>query len=449
MAKSKVTPGWVGPLKQAKDGKQPYYCDYGDWNTGDKLRHKCGVAGKKKDAEAEWLKFRQSMENKTHTPNSTRTFGDALDEYEKWCEERWRLKQNMSSARLDDIQRAIKLYIRPALGHKRLADVDSHVIQKLLNDLADKYVTRHVVCHGVIKEVFKRAVYIDHLAISPYSRKPWTVPTLPEPITSIPTIEEGRALWNDIKNLPPRGQANAHTNRVAVIALAMFGGCERGVVAALMWEDIDWVEAVVNIRRSFAPTRDGIKAPKNKFRIRTIPMSEEIRAALGVVWERDGKPSTGYVFNTRDGDHRAAVYSAILWAYTYQAMRNTGFVELNPKCPAHGLSGKSTKCLCKPRWSFHELRHYAGSIWLEAGAELKDVSRMLGHGKTDTTEKHYIHYFKKQEAQRHRLIADKVTSMHQLPGNTRALPAPMREISGQMREKCEIDGEAFEIVDDS
>ena len=93
-----------------------------------------------------------------------------------------------------------------------------------------------------------------------------------------------------------------------------------------------------------------------------------------------------------------------------------------------------------PRWSYHELRHYAGSVWLDAGAKIQDVSRLLGHSNTQTTEKHYIHYFKKQQAERHRLIADKVSAMHQLPGNTRALSAPMRE-------KCEIEGDVIDITD--
>jgi hypothetical protein len=93
----------------------------------------------------------------------------------------------------------------------------------------------------------------------------------------------------------------------------------------------------------------------------------------------------------------------------------------------------------KPRWNFHELRHYAGSIWLEAGASIHDVSRMLGHSNINTTQKHYIHYFKKQEAERHRSIADKVSVMHELPGNAMALPSPMRE-------KCEIDGQAVDIT---
>jgi integrase len=421
MAKSKVKPGWVGPLKQAKDGKQPYYCEYGDWSSGDKLRHKCGAAGKKKDAEAEWIKFRASMESKTHTPNSTRTFGDALDDYLEWCEQRWRLKQ-LSGASVKSYEARIRLHIRPALGHIRLVDVDTHIVQKFLNDMAGDNGCLHTSCDETIKEVFKRSVYLDHLAMSPYTRKPWIVPPRAPSNKSIPTIEEGRALWHALQERTPREHNHTYFNRVAAVAMAMFGGCERGVVAALMWDDIDWIGGVVNLRRSWSPSRDGIKAPKNKYRVRTIPMAQEIRTWLSMIWERDARPSTGYVFHTHQrpngtADGRAAVYAAINKNYLAYAIRNAGFGD---------------------RWSFHELRHYAGSIWLEAGASIEDVARMLGHSNTNTTRKYYIHYFQKQEAERHRFIADKVSVMHQLPGSTMALPSPMRE-------KCEIDGEVIDI----
>ena len=60
MAKTKVTPGWVGPIKQANEGKRPFYCDYGDWATGDKRRQNLGY--KKKDAELEYIRFNERME---------------------------------------------------------------------------------------------------------------------------------------------------------------------------------------------------------------------------------------------------------------------------------------------------------------------------------------------------------------------------------------------------
>jgi hypothetical protein len=98
----------------------------------------------------------------------------------------------MSGGHLKGIQDAIRLYIRPALGHIRLKDLDTHMVQNLLNDLALRYSFVHRKCDLVITEALNRAVFLDHLGISPKVRKPWRTPPQPPSDTSIPTIEEGR-----------------------------------------------------------------------------------------------------------------------------------------------------------------------------------------------------------------------------------------------------------------
>jgi integrase len=87
----------------------------------------------------------------------------------------------------------------------------------------------------------------------------------------------------------------------------------------------------------------------------------------------------------------------------------------------------------KALWTMHEMRHYAGSVWLELGYRMEDVSRMLGHGKLETTQKYYIHYFKRQNLERDRQLMVKVSDLHRLP-------APMRET-------CEIEAQAIDIED--
>ena len=113
----------------------------------------------------------------------------------------------------------------------------------------------------------------------------------------------------------------------------MFGGCEKGVVAALHWEDVDWLESVINISRSWSRYSTNarssapgtLKGPKTEFRVRTIPMCAEIRDSLSAIWNRDGRLSTGYVFTTR-GQSRFALYEAISANYLRLALRNAGFV---------------------------------------------------------------------------------------------------------------------------
>ena len=358
MAKTKVTPGWVGPIKQANEGKRPFYCDYGDWGTGDKKRQKLGY--KKKDAEREYLRFNESMESKAHTPKSARTFGDALDAYERRCEERnrnWvraglpsrRDPEYLASGTLYVTRSYIESNVRPQIGHIRLdALTTADHLQPLINDLTERFAAAHERIAQIIKLTLE---YIKEdlgwITRSPLEIKKLKIPPRRQPHTSIPTIEEGRAIWHSLQERAPGEQEHAHLNRVAAFALAMFGGCEKGVIAGLHWEDVDWVNGVINIRRSWSRYSSSarssaagtLKGPKTQFRVRTIPMAAEIYGSLGNCWNRDGRLSTGYALSTR-GKSRFALYEAISKHYLTLALRNAGFVDERGK----------------PLWRFHDLR---------------------------------------------------------------------------------------------
>ena len=63
--------------------------------------------------------------------------------------------------------------------------------------------------------------------------------------------------------------------------------------------------------------------------------------------------------------------------------------------PTTGHLRKEFYSLCKAaevrQIKLHELRHTAGSLWLEAGVSLHRVSRWLGHSNTRITERVYVH----------------------------------------------------------
>ncbi len=44
-----------------------------------------------------------------------------------------------------------------------------------------------------------------------------------------------------------------------------------------------------------------------------------------------------------------------------------------------------------PPCRVHDFRHFFASILFENNASLKDVSQLLGHGQTSTTERIYVH----------------------------------------------------------
>jgi len=242
-----------------------------------------------------------------------------------------------------------------------------------------------------------------------------------------PTIEEGRALWHAIEREDnPKVMEHARINGIATTALAMFGGVCAGEMAGLQWEFVDFVEGYIWINHSLS-RYGGLKEPKSFARYRQVAMSAEMNKWLTEVAKRDGFPRTGYVFR---GDPRYRRAGA-----DEQHLLRSMTSRLQAAQVRHGFVDKEGKAL----WTMHQLRHYAGSVWLELGYRLEDVSRMLGHGKIATTQKYYIYFFKKQHHERDRLMMAKVSELHRLqPGELPALPKPRRD-------SCDIDGEAIDI----
>jgi integrase len=432
MAKTILKKGWIGPLKQSSEGKQPWVCDYCCPLTGKKRRKSIAAAGtNKKERERAYHDFRHSLADDKQVSKANLTFNDAADAYEKWCEQRLEVHDRMEAGTIARIRFALNTHLRPDLGTVRLMDMTTPMIQEYIYAKAKKYRALHYELYQQIRSVLERAVWLDMLSISPLDVKKMRLPPRPESVRTIPTIEEGRALWHAMEregqndNLFRNTRLPCHSwaNRMAYTALAMFGGMCAGEIAGLQWEHVDFVDAYIYVEHSWSRW-GGLKGPKNPDRHRYIILSAEMNKWLTKLAKRDGHPRTGFVFkpdpkmrnwNWQDdqGHHLLRSMTQGLKA----AQVRLGFVNDDGSA----------------RWSMHELRHYAGSVWLELGYRLEDVARMLGHGKIETTKKYYIHYFKKQNLERDRQLMAEVSKLHRLPP-----PRPMREIGENSRQAADF-----------
>ena len=416
--------GWIGPLRQSKEGKFPWVCDYCCPLTGRKRQELIAPADTdKKKREAAYHDFRRLVESGgKHVSKANLTLNDAMDEYEKWCQQRLAVKDRMEDGTLVKIRDTMRAHLRPDLGTVKLKDMTTPMIQTYLYKKAEKHKTMHSECYQVIKSALDRAVWLDMLSISPLDVKKIWLPPTPPSTRTVPTIEEGRTLWNALEReieTYRRIPYHSFANNMACTSLAMFGGMCAGEMAGLQWENVNFTEGHIYVAHSLS-RHGGLKGPKVKDRHRYIPLSPEMNKWLGVVAEISGHLRTGYTFrhdpkmrNSRwlseEGTHNLRGMTARL----QHAQIRLGFVTDNGKA----------------RWTMHELRHYAGSVWLELGHPLESVSRMLGHGKTDTTKKYYIHFFKKQTLERDRAILAKMSDLHRLP----------------MRDSCEIEGQVLDL----
>jgi hypothetical protein len=136
-----------------------------------------------------------------------------------------------------------------------------------------------------------------------------------------------------------------------VIICALESGMRRGEILSLRWQDVSLSRTVITLRAESTKTRT----------MRQIPISPRLLAVLKLLQlDPDGKelPLTWHVFGNAIGGKVAGFKK--VWA---KALKGAGIEDLH----------------------FHDLRHEAGSRWLEAGWPLSHVQRALGHQSAATT----------------------------------------------------------------
>jgi len=170
------------------------------------------------------------------------------------------------------------------------------------------------------------------------------------------TVEQARALIEAAK-----------TDRLgALYAVALASGAREGELLGLRWSDVDWDREAVKIRRTLQRMSGAFSfaEPKTASSNRTVPLGPSAigalrrhrvaqaleRLAMGTAWQ-DGD----LVFCTEIGTPIDA--GNLLSRMHY------------PLLAASGL----------PRVRFHDLRHTAATLLLEAGVHPRVVAERLGH----------------------------------------------------------------------
>lgn len=163
----------------------------------------------------------------------------------------------------------------------------------------------------------------------------------------------------------------------AIIEVAFFTGCRRGEIVGLKWDDIDFENHRLYVRRSIYKLH-GEKAqekpPKTKSSMRNMVIPQRLIDTLGeykayqdryIALMGNGWNKLNYVFTEIDGN------------------------VMNPHTPTkqfdHFLKRHGIRHL-----KFHGLRHTSATMLLASGCDIKTVSTRLGHSDLDTTNI-YVH----------------------------------------------------------
>lgn len=160
-----------------------------------------------------------------------------------------------------------------------------------------------------------------------------------------------------------------------------FAGLRVGEMRALGWEDIDW-GGRIRVRRAADQFRQ-IGPVKSPAALRDLPMGDVTRESLRQLWVNRGRPPRGLVFP----GHRGTVQSR-------QTIIGT---QYHPLWLLMNLRNDEGKLVYH---SFHPLRHFCVSLWIEQGKTLLDVQKWVGHERIETTMDIYGHLFDAREALR-------------------------------------------------
>lgn len=328
------------------------------------------VHGTRKDAERKLTEMLRMKDRGLVSSRSNEKLDAFLDE---WLEMK---KTKVKPATWRNYETAIRLYLKPTLGHLRLDQLNSRLIQAFIDDLAtEKELSTSYIrqIHVTLRAALQQAVNWEMLPINPADggrlefprdeSRDYRILSRPEAVRLLEATRGDRlhALWD----------------------LLLATGLRPQEAFALKWEDLE--DGWLRVRRVIAISReDGTKwevdeEMKTRSSRRRIKLPERTLSALRSHQARQAREMLeagpryqrhGFVFtrSPRSGD------------FLYHEIARNAFKDA---LKAAGLPAEDIR--------LYDLRHTHISQLIMAGAGLKQVPARAGHSSITVTADVYSH----------------------------------------------------------
>ncbi len=346
--------------------------------TGRKTYLQKTVHGTKREAETELARFVTEVGDGAHASTKGATVGELLEQWFSYNEDDW------SPTVVHTYRRIIDRHLIPRFGRtplRRLTTVDIDLFYAQLRKrgganggpLSPASVKR---VHAVLRRALTQSVKWGMLTINPVVNA--SPPREPRHEISPPDAGDvaGLIAYAD-DNDRPLG---------CFLRLAATSGARRGELCALRWKHIDLDKGALLIERSIVENGKGELVEKDT----KTHAARRIRLDPGTV--------------ERLREHRAARLG--LGTQLGTLLRPDDFVFSND---AAGRTpwrpGYVTLAFCRMRDDLdlqgvrlHDLRHFAATMLLSGGKDVKTVSGRLGHAHAGTTLGIYAHFIEAADA---------------------------------------------------
>lgn len=259
----------------------------------------------------------------------------------------------------------VKKHILPVLGREMIMNLTTGKLNDFINL---KLVSGRLNGNGGLSAKSVRdimTVYrsIENYAVREYGIKEthFTMPKIEKKQTDILTSAERKGLENYLIH-------NQNKTNIAIL-LCLFTGLRVGELCGLKWEDIDFDNAVLYVKRTVQRvSKNGksqiiIGTPKSKTSVRTVPIPVFVLDIL-----RNYRNCGDFYIIT--GENKPT---------EPRTMQNR-FKSVLKSCGIRNVN-------------FHLLRHTYATVCIEKGFDPKTLSELLGHADAAITLNRYCHPF--------------------------------------------------------
>lgn len=328
-------------------------------NRGHPVQRARTFRGGKREAESALAKFVTEVQRgQIEASGAGATVEQLLD--------RWLLHiaKNRTPQTVKGYRSKVDKRLKPALGKMRLDKLRASHIDQAMTDWGEELSPATVrQLYAILAAALHQAHkwgWVDEIVTKKAS--PPKVERRPSPV---PSPDELRALI-----------AGAEGVLAAAIALAAATGCRRGELCALRWSDVDR-RGVLTVSRSLGWVNGQIVEGGTKtHQVRRLALDD---FGLAVIARR------------MDEQRELAEKVGVELCPDPYLLSRTARGTL--PCLPDGLS-HSFSALCKKLgmgYHFHQLRHWAATMALSEGHDVRTVAGRLGHADASTTLKVYAH----------------------------------------------------------
>ena len=245
-----------------------------------------------------------------------------------------------------------------------LKDIRAKHIQNIIDDMALNGFSKNMVKNTLrtISSLFNFCIRAELIKDNPCDKV--VIPsklTQPERKVAL-TSKEVKKILNRFEN----------THWYLSLMLPLYTGMRRGECCGLCWKNVDLEKGVLYVKENLTQDKDKkwvITTPKTKSSIRTINIPLPLLEALK--WQLERNKSNNVATNSD----------------THVLVRDNGSI----------ITNDTLKYLSRVinydlgiKFNYHNLRHTYATLLIEKGANIKDVSVLLGHASIKTTMDIYV-----------------------------------------------------------